>query len=162
MHFYVRVSLLLSHGFPGDKSLHLILKHGGKIIGGQVFCERIALGNDAVHAGITHKQAFFCLFLFKFQDLVKISGHGGEKCKVILDIIRGAESIFRQKYRKLGLDAEIGAQRFLQHIIIFYGKLCVKVKLQDVVGDTVVFGQLFVGELFQVFLVLLHGIIAVL
>ena len=46
--------------------------------------------------------------------------------------------------------------------MIFYGKLCGKVKLQDVISDSVVFGQLFVGELFQLFLVFLHGIIAVL
>lgn len=77
-----------------------------------------ALCQNPVQSSVAHKETSFGFLFLKFQDTLKVRPDGGEKVEIIGDILSFIKSVFRQKYRKLGLNTKTWPKWFLEKIIV--------------------------------------------
>ena len=68
---------------------------------------------------------------------MKVRPDGGEKVEIIGDILIFIKSVFRQKYGKLGLNAETWAKWFLEKIIVAQRGFGVVVKEEQIKGQAI-------------------------
>ena len=116
---------------------------------------------NPVQSSVAHKETSFGFLFLKFQDTLKVRPDGGEKVEIIGDILIFIKSVFRQKYGKLGLNAETWAKWFLEKIIVAQRFFRMIIEEHGIQGQLIFRGKTAVAERFQLFFVLAADLICI-
>ena len=117
----------------------------------------ITLVDDGLGCGGAHEKTFPGLGFLEVNQSRVVFVHLCEKGQIGLDIGLVSESVLREKHRKLSLSTDGGAKGFGVEGKFLTGELILKIKLQDIVGQPVGFGECLVGKTAQHLLVIFQN-----
>ena len=116
---------------------------------------------NPVQSSVAHKETSFGFLFLKFQDTLKVRPDGGEKVEIIGDILSFIKSVFRQKYRKLGLNTKTWPKWFLEKIIVAQRFFRMIIEEHGIQSQLVFRGKAAVAKGFQLFFVLAADLICI-